>query len=245
MDEAFACLMSDLLQREHPRAVLQVDMVGCEHTETCLAVKYANSQVQHTIGQKQTEKCQVTDVRMSKIAKDAQRAAAPSLRTAQRRLAQEVGQAPQLISKHAQALFLCLAMHEGLEKDQREHNGVIKAARSAGMLHWLPTSTGLRRADGPEWAQLTSGSSRIPEAAWRERESHVLEGGQPERPDWRRLKDVQKRLAEEAQRALAQGLPSFGPLDSKPKVENPWNTMTFTGESVNLLCKNYSATRGI
>ena len=67
MDEAFACLMSDLLQREHPRAVLQVDMVGCEHAETCLAVKYANSQVQHTIGQKQTEKCQVTDVRMSKI----------------------------------------------------------------------------------------------------------------------------------------------------------------------------------
>ena len=56
MDEAFACLMSDLLQREHPRAVLQVDMVGCEHTETCLAVKYANSQVQHTIGQKEADR---------------------------------------------------------------------------------------------------------------------------------------------------------------------------------------------
>ena len=51
----------DLLAAEHPRAVLQVDMVGCEHTETCLAVKYANSQVQHTIGQKQTEKCQTAE----------------------------------------------------------------------------------------------------------------------------------------------------------------------------------------
>ena len=61
MDEAFACLMSDLLQREHPRAVLQMDMVGCEHTETCLPVKYANSQVQHTIGQKQTEKSQTAE----------------------------------------------------------------------------------------------------------------------------------------------------------------------------------------
>ena len=56
MDEPIACMMSDLLHREHPRAVLQVEMVGCEHTDTCLAVKYANSQVQHTIGQKQTEK---------------------------------------------------------------------------------------------------------------------------------------------------------------------------------------------
>ena len=55
-----------------------------------------------------------------------------------------------MYSEHAQALFLCLAMHEGLEKDQRENNGVIRAARSAGMLHFLPTSTGLRRADGPE-----------------------------------------------------------------------------------------------
>ena len=71
MDEPIACLMSDLLSREQPRAVLQVDMVGCEHTDTCLAVKYANSQVQHTIGQKQTEKCQITDVRMAKLAKDA------------------------------------------------------------------------------------------------------------------------------------------------------------------------------
>ena len=34
----FACLMYDLLKTEHPRAVLQTDMVGCEHTETCLAV---------------------------------------------------------------------------------------------------------------------------------------------------------------------------------------------------------------
>ena len=49
----------------------------------------------------------------------------------------------------------------------------------------------------------------------------------PERPDWGRLKEVQKRLAEEAQRALAEGLPSFGPLDCKPKLENPWNTMKF------------------
>ena len=56
MDEAFACLMSDLLRQDYPRAVLQVDMVGCEHTETCLAVKYANSQVQHTIGQKEADR---------------------------------------------------------------------------------------------------------------------------------------------------------------------------------------------
>ena len=165
MDEAFACLMSGLLAAEHPRAVLQVDMVGCEHTETCLAVKYANSQVQHTIGQKQTEKCQITDVRMAKLAKDAQRDAAPPLRQAQRRLAQRVGMAPALVSKHAQAMYICVAMHQALERDQTEHNGVIMAARSAGMLHWLPTSNGLRLADGPEWRELTSGSSRIPEAA--------------------------------------------------------------------------------
>ena len=80
MDEPIACMMSDLLQREHPRAVLQVDMVGCEHTDSCLAVKYCNQQVQHTIGQKQTEKCQVTDVRMAKIAKEAQRQAEPGIR---------------------------------------------------------------------------------------------------------------------------------------------------------------------
>ena len=90
----FACLMYDLLAAEHPRAVLQVDMVGCEHTQTCLAVKYTNSQVQRTISQKQTEKCQITDVRMARIAKDAQRAALPALRSAQRRLAAKVGMAP-------------------------------------------------------------------------------------------------------------------------------------------------------
>ena len=104
MDEAFACLMSDLLKAEHPRAVLQVDMVGCEHTDTCLAVKYTNCQVQHTIGQKQTEKCQITDVRMAKLAKDAQREVAPAWRRAQRRLAQRVGMAPALVSKHSRLL---------------------------------------------------------------------------------------------------------------------------------------------
>ena len=31
-------IIDDLLAAEHPRAVLQVDMVGCEHAETCLAV---------------------------------------------------------------------------------------------------------------------------------------------------------------------------------------------------------------
>ena len=67
MDEAFACLMSALLKAERPRAVLLVDMVGCEHTDTCLAVKHRS---QHTIGQKQTEKCQITDVRMAKLAKE-------------------------------------------------------------------------------------------------------------------------------------------------------------------------------
>ena len=54
-------IIDDLLAAEHPRAVLQVDMVGCEHAETCLAVNYTNSQMQHTIDQKQTEKCQTAE----------------------------------------------------------------------------------------------------------------------------------------------------------------------------------------
>ena len=165
MDESVACLMSDQLKREYEHAILQVDMVGCEHTQTCLQVKFCNSQSQHTIGTKQTEKVQLTDVRFAKIIKDVQRQEGPALRRAQRSLAQRAGTAPQLVSKQAQMLYLCNLMHRGLEKDAAENNGVVKAARSAGMLHYLPTSHGLRRADGPEWADFTSGSSRIPAAA--------------------------------------------------------------------------------
>ena len=193
MDEPIACLMYDLLAQEYPRAVLQVDMVGCEHTDCCMAVKYCNSQCQHTIGQKQTEKCQLVDVRLAKIAKDVQQNVMPDLRTVQREMAQRVGVAPTLVSKHSQTLFLATMMHAGLEKDAREHNGVIKAARTAGMLHWLPTSTGLRRADGSEWRKLTSGSSRLPAEAWNLRESWVEEGW-PALPDWGRLRELQKRL---------------------------------------------------
>ena len=55
-------------------------MVGCEHTEICLAVKYGSSQEKHTLGQKQTEKVRDTDARMAKIAKEAQRQAEPGIR---------------------------------------------------------------------------------------------------------------------------------------------------------------------
>ena len=34
-----------------------------------------------------------------------------------------------------------------------------------------------------------------------------MEGGQPVRPDWGRLRDVQRRLAEEAEQAVCAGLP--------------------------------------
>ena len=184
----------------------------------------ARTQVQHTIGQKQTEKCQITDVRMAKIAKDAQRQAMPGLRKAQRDLAARAGMAPLLVSKHAQALFLCLQMHGALELDAAENNGVIKGARSAGMLRWLPTSTGLRRADGPEWRELTSGSSRIPEPAWAQRESHVLAHGQPQPPDWSRLLTLQQRLADEAQQRQAAALPPAArkaALADKPELDAP------------------------
>ena len=207
MDEPLACLMSDLLAQEYPRAVLQVDMVGCEHTDCCMAVKYCNSQCQHTIGQKQTEKCQLVDVRFAKIAKDVQKEVMPDLRMVHRAMARRAGVAPTLMSKQAQTLYLATMMHAGLEKDAREHNGVIKAARSAGMLHWLPTSTGLRRADGPEWSKLTSGSSRLPAEAWNLRESWVEEG-RPALPDWGRLRELQKRLQQEAQELVAARYPA-------------------------------------
>ena len=203
MDEPLCCMMSDLLAREHPRAVLQVDMVGCEHTDTVMAVKFCNNQSQHTLGQKTTEKLQVTDVRMAKIAKDMQKKVAPLLRKTMRDLAARAGVAPSLVSKQAQALLLTTMMHSALVKDNVENNGVVKAARSAGMLHYLPTSTGLRRADGPEWTALTSGSSRIPAAAWKQRESWVRDG-KPALPDWTRLRALQRRLAQDAQEKTAE-----------------------------------------
>jgi len=186
-----------------------------------MAVKYCNSQSQRTIGSKQTEKCQLVDVRFAKIAKDVQRQEAPALRRAQRDLAKRVGAAPLLVSKQAQMLFLCNLMHRGLERDAAENNGVLKAARSAGMLHYLPTSQGLRRADGPEWADMTSGSSRLPAAAWATRESWVKDGI-PELPDWSKLLTVQRRLQaeardrEEARKILTQG--KRGEPESLPEL---------------------------
>ena len=66
--------MEDAEKHGATQSFVQVDLVGCEHTELSLDEKFFHNQPQTTIGNKQTARLQVTDIRFAKKGKDRQNA---------------------------------------------------------------------------------------------------------------------------------------------------------------------------
>ena len=71
MDQNICMLLSDQLRHEElpalgvKQCVYQTDCAGCEHTPMAKAVKMSNNQVDHIIGQKQTQKMQTESTRLA------------------------------------------------------------------------------------------------------------------------------------------------------------------------------------
>ena len=163
MDSTISCMLSDMIKEDEgfEHCLQQVDMFGGEHTDACLKRNFLNNQAKHTIGPKVTAKMQLTDVRFAKLGKDAAKPEIRRLRAAQRQLARDKGVAAQQVSKARQVLTVLVKMHKACVKDNETSQGVLKAARMCGYLDYLPTSKGLRKAEGDEWKAFPSGSSRL------------------------------------------------------------------------------------
>ena len=194
--------------------IVSVDMFGGEHTETARERKYANLQPGHTIGPKVTAKMQVTDIRFSKLGKDAARAEQVKVRTAQRRKADAKGEAPNLTSRCLEVMMIGVAMHKACEKDNRENESVILAFRMAGYLSHIPTPTGLRKAEGDFWDRFEHLSGRIAKETGDRRYEWVSEEGVPEKPDWTELKRLRDGLKAKAAKAAEEAL-----AESKAEAE--------------------------
>ena len=61
--------MEDAEKHGATQSIVQVDLVGCEHTEFSLDQKFLQNQPQTTIGNKQIARLQVTDNRFAKCGK--------------------------------------------------------------------------------------------------------------------------------------------------------------------------------
>ena len=143
------------------QCVYQTDCAGCEHTPMAKAVKMSNNQVDHIIGQKQTQKMQSIDLIFAKLGKDQQRASAPTIRRAQRKKALQQGCPAILTSK--EIMLLLNDMHDACQAAATDERlAVVKAARMGGFLDFLPTAQGLKPVEGDCWqkAGLDSGSCR-------------------------------------------------------------------------------------
>ena len=82
-------------------------MFGGEHTEYSLEQKYLSNQPQTTIGNKETAKMQVTDVRMAKLGKDLQKERDPRIRSSLREAAGRLGKAPLMQLKQELKMRRC------------------------------------------------------------------------------------------------------------------------------------------
>ena len=119
MDQNICMLLSDQLRHEElpalgvKQCIYQTDCAGCEHTPMAKAVKMSNNQVDHIIGQKQTQKMQSIDLIFAKLGKDQHRASAPTLRRAQRKKAFQQGCPAILTSK--EIMLLLNDMHDACQ----------------------------------------------------------------------------------------------------------------------------------
>ena len=169
MDQNICMLLSDQLRQEElpalgvKQCVYQTDCAGCEHTPMPKAVKMSNNQVDHIIGQKQTQKMQSIDLIFAKLGKDRQRATAPAIRRAQREKALQEGCPAILTSKCTEIMLLLNDMHDACQAAATDERlAVVKAARMGGFLEFLPTAQGLKPVEGDcrLKAGLDSGSCR-------------------------------------------------------------------------------------
>ena len=169
MDQNICMLLSDQLRNEElpalgvKQCVYQTDCAGCEHTPMVKAIKMSNSQVDHIIGQKQTQKMQSIDLIFAKLGKDQQRASAPTIRRAQRKKALQEGCPAILTSKCTEVMLLLNDMHDACQAAATDERlAVVKAARMGGFLEFLPIAQGLMPVEGDCWqkAGLDSGSLR-------------------------------------------------------------------------------------
>ena len=142
--------------------VIQVDLVSCEHTPYSLDKKWQDNQPQTTIGNKQTARLQVTDIRFAKCGKVRQDQMKPKIRSGLREASFRNGKAAQMLAKGELKLDLVCQMHAACVEDNQSKNGVVKAFRMGGWLAYRPTRTGFLPLDGPVWNQFPLGSSRIP-----------------------------------------------------------------------------------
>ena len=196
MDEMICGLLTqtdreDLERRGHSQSVLQVDLFGGEHTEYSLDQKWLANQPQNTIGQKQTAKLQLTDIRFAKLAKVRQERHKPKIRTKLRRAAGRLGKAAQMCLKGRLKLEMACEMHAACVEDNENNQGVLTAARSSGYLAFRPTKEGLLPLDGPVWEKFPLGSSRLAARLNEMRKRGVPR--KPSPPDWSQLKEVRDK----------------------------------------------------
>ena len=142
--------------------VIQVDLVSCEHTPYSLDKKWQDNQPQTTIGNKQTARLQVTDIRYAKCGKVLQDQLKSTIRAGLREASFRTGKAAQMLARGELKLDLVCQMHAACVEDNQSKNGVVKAFRMGGWLAYRPTPTGFLPLDGPVWNQFPLGSSRIP-----------------------------------------------------------------------------------
>ena len=109
-------------------------------------------------------------------------------------------------SKAAALLWMRRQMHAACEEDSEKNNGVIKAARMAGFLSFLPQAdtVALRPAGGPEWKAYDEGSSRLNKAVLSAREAALnMTHYCPVKPDWKQLRDLRRRQQQRGRAAAA------------------------------------------
>ena len=165
--------------------MISTDANASEHSPEVRLKKWLNNSVQHTIGMRQTDKTQVTDVRFAKLAKDG-----ANLMMATRRRLHLLF---PMNSQHVDLMYIVTAMQYACKKNNTNENGVLKAFRIGGWFAYKPTPNGLVRAIGGQLSKYPLGSSCLSSKVIDQRFDWVDKDGLPNEPDWNELSEIRHR----------------------------------------------------
>ena len=202
MDEIICAWHSDLIFEESGQALLSQDLFAGELTETVLARKYCNQQVQHVIGPKVTGKIQLTDITFAATGKNAGELCKAEKRRAMRARARAEGTGNAYRSSEVDLMDVMLAMHDDCVH-RAGAGAVVAGLRQAHWLAFEPGDNGLVIAHGRRWEDYPLFSHRLSQQYVSSRFAWVV-NGVPQLCDWEKLEDVRRNAQKRANEAKSK-----------------------------------------
>jgi len=171
------------------QTVWQRDLFSAAFQDSVRAAMGYSHQLPSWIGAKMTAVLQVTDTDVAYPFKAACNREMEQLRLEMKQAAAAKGARAQFKCGPYELLRVVQAGQQSLEKQNLEHQTILRACRRNGLLSWRPSLVKgvLERSDSQQWAaDLREGSGRL-HSKWFDNRYKFLDAtGRPVEPDWSR-----------------------------------------------------------